>query len=206
MPVIVLHAEDAEDDDRVTELVDELREGQQSHGTRLAVAPTEPPQDDPDLDPTAQAVRLLRDLGDSRKWGDRSASYRPYSFPVSDWSAPSRTPPTTRRWTSTGRPPRRAPRTATRSEQAQTQLLRILARQRWRPRRTAPRNRQALLNDVQQFLPAGVLGALTSLLTRPEWYVAVLAGIGLMILLAALNHVPGRAPSSCGCAGRAAGS
>ncbi len=91
-------------------------------------------------------------------------------------------------------------------EQAQTQLLRILARQRWRPRRPTRRNRQALLNDVQQFLPAGVLGALTSLLTRPEWYVAVLAGIGLMILLAALNHVPGRAPSSCGCAGRAAGS
>ncbi len=113
MPVIVLHAEDAAHDDRVTELVDELREGQQSHGTRLAVAPTEPPQEDPDLDPTAQAVRLLRDLGDSRKWGDRSASYRPYSFPGWDWSAPFRTPPTTRTWTSTGRPPRQALRTAT---------------------------------------------------------------------------------------------
>lgn len=41
MPVIVLHAEDPADGDRVTELVDELREGQQ-HGTRLAVASTEP--------------------------------------------------------------------------------------------------------------------------------------------------------------------
>ncbi|CAM5468039.1 hypothetical protein SALBM217S_10411 [Streptomyces griseoloalbus] len=80
MPVIVLHAEDAADDDRVTELVDELREGQQRHGTRLAVAPTEPPQGG--IDPTAQAVRLLRDLGDGRKWGDRSASYRPILPPA----------------------------------------------------------------------------------------------------------------------------
>ncbi|WP_234307757.1 ABC transporter substrate-binding protein [Streptomyces sp. NBRC 110035] len=47
---------------------------------------------------------------------------------------------------------------------------------------------------MQQFLPVGVLGAFTSLLTRPEWYIAVLAGIGLMVLLAVLNHVPGRAP------------
>ncbi|NUV53502.1 ABC transporter substrate-binding protein [Streptomyces coelicolor] len=195
MPVIVLHAEDATDDDRVTELVDELREGQQSHGTRLAVAPTEPPRDDADPDPTGQAVRLLRDLGDSRKWGDRSASYRPYSFPrlglVRALQDATDDPEMDAHWPTapTGTPDGNVQR-----ERAQTRLLRILARQRWRPVRPERRNRQALLNDVQQFLPAGVLGALTSLLTRPEWYVAVLAGIGLMILLAALNHVPGRAP------------
>ncbi|TWD23979.1 ABC-type branched-subunit amino acid transport system substrate-binding protein [Streptomyces sp. T12] len=193
MPVIVLHAEDAADDDRVTELVDELREGQQQHGTRLAVAPTEPQPDE--LDPTAQAVRLLRDLGDSRKWGDRSAAYRPYSFPrlglVRALQDATDDPDMCEHWPTA---PAGTPDGNTQREQAQAQLLRILARQRWRPRRPARPNRQVLLTDVQQFLPMGVLGALTSLLTRPEWYVAVLAGIGLMILLAALNHVPGRAP------------
>lgn len=193
MPVIVLHAEDAADDDRVTELVDELREGQQRHGTRLAVAPTEPQPGD--LDPTAQAVRLLRDLGDSRKWGDRSAAYRPYSFPrlslVRALQETTDDPEMREHWPTA---PAGTPDGNAQREQAQTHLLRILARQRWRPRRPARRNRQVLLNDVQQFLPMGVLGAFTALLTRPEWYVAVLAGIGLMILLAALNHVPGRAP------------
>ncbi|WAX77250.1 hypothetical protein [Streptomyces sp. KMM 9044] len=46
---------------------------------------------------------------------------------------------------------------------------------------------------MQQFLPTGVLGAFTALLTRPEWYITVLAGIGLVALLAVLNHVPGHA-------------
>ncbi|WP_149551873.1 ABC transporter substrate-binding protein [Streptomyces marokkonensis] len=193
MPVIVLHAEDADDDGRVTELVDELREGQQRHGTRLAVAPTEPQPGN--LDPTAQAVRLLRDLGDSRKWGDRSAAYRPYSFPrlglVRALQEATDDPEMREHWPTA---PAGTPDGNAQREQAQTHLLRILARQRWRPRRPSRRNRQVLLNDVQQFLPMGVLGAFTALLTRPEWYVAVLAGIGLMILLAALNHVPGRAP------------
>ncbi|MEU9351229.1 ABC transporter substrate-binding protein [Streptomyces griseoloalbus] len=193
MPVIVLHAEDAADDDRVTELVDELREGQQRHGTRLAVAPTEPQPGA--LDPTARAARLLCDLGDPKKWGDRSATYRPYAFPrlnlVRALQEATDDPEMRDHWptASTGTPDRIAQR-----EEAQTHLLRILARQRWRPRRPSRRPRQALLTDVQQFLPMGVLGAFTALLTRPEWYVAALAGIGLMVLLAVLNHVPGRAP------------
>ncbi|TWF83938.1 ABC transporter substrate-binding protein [Streptomyces capillispiralis] len=193
MPVIVLHAEDAADDDRVTELVDELREGQQRHGTRLAVAPTEPQPGA--LDPTARAARLLCDLGDPRKWGDRSATYRPYAFPrlnlVRALQEATDDPEMREHWpiASTGTPDGIAQR-----EEAQTHLLRILARQRWRPRRPSRRPRQALLTDVQQFLPMGVLGAFTALLTRPEWYVAALAGIGLMVLLAVLNHVPGRAP------------
>ncbi|MFF9489798.1 ABC transporter substrate-binding protein [Streptomyces sp. NPDC014676] len=193
MPVIVLHAEDPADDDRVTELVDELSEGQQRHGTRLAVAPTEPQPGD--LDPTARAARLLVDLGDSRKWGDRSASYRPYSFPrlhlVRALQEATDDPEMREHWPTApgGTPDGNAQR-----ERAQTHLLRILAKQRWRPRRPSRRQRQMLLNDVQQFLPMGVLGAFTALLTRPEWYIAVLAGIGLMILLAGLNHVPGRAP------------
>ena len=193
MPVIVLHAEESADDGRVTELVDELGEGQQRHGTRLAVAPTEPQQGD--LDPTARAARLLCDLGDPRKWGGRSASYRPYSFPrlnlVRAIQEATDDPEMREHWptAASGTPDGNAQR-----ERAQTHLLRILARQRWRPRRPSRRNRQMLLSDVQQFLPMGVLGAFTALLTRPEWYVAVLAGIGLMILLAGLNHVPGRAP------------
>ncbi|QOV44051.1 ABC transporter substrate-binding protein [Streptomyces chromofuscus] len=193
MPVIVLHAEDPADDDRVTELVDELREGQQRHGTRLAVAPTEPQPGD--LDPTARAGRLLCDLGDSGKWGDRSAAYRPYAFPrlnlVRALQEATDDPEMREHWPTApvGTPDGNAQR-----EQAQTHLLRILARQRWRPRRPSRRQRQTLLTDVQQFLPMGVLGAFTALLTRPEWYIAALAGIGLMILLAVLNHVPGRAP------------
>lgn len=78
-------------------------------------------------------------------------------------------------------------------EHARSQLLRTLARQHWRPRRT-PRRQIPLFTDMQHFLPVGVLGAFTALLTRPEWYVAVLAGIGLTVLLAALDHTPGRAP------------
>ncbi|MEV5384671.1 ABC transporter substrate-binding protein [Streptomyces sp. NPDC052721] len=193
MPVIVLHAEDPADDDRVTELVDELREGQQRHGTRLAVAPTEPQPGD--VDPLARATRLLWDLGDWRKWGARSAAYRPYAFPrlnlVRALQEATDDPEMREHWPTApvGTPDGNAQR-----EHAQTHLLRILARQRWRPRRPARRHRQLLLNDVQQFLPMGILGAFTALLTRPEWYVAVLAGIGLMILLAGLNHVPGRAP------------
>ncbi|KOV92147.1 branched-chain amino acid ABC transporter substrate-binding protein [Streptomyces sp. NRRL B-3648] len=193
IPVIVLHAEDAADDDRVTELVDELCEGQQRHGTRLAVAPTEPPPGD--VDPLARATRLLWDLGDSRKWGGRSAAYRPYAFPrlnlVRALQEATDDPEMREHWPTV---PAGTPDGNAQREQAQTHLLRILARQRWRPRRPARRHRQLLLNDVQQFLPMGVLGAFTALLTRPEWYVAVLAGIGLMILLAGLNHVPGRAP------------
>ncbi|MFI5569364.1 ABC transporter substrate-binding protein [Streptomyces sp. NPDC051740] len=193
MPVIVLHAEDPADDDRVTELVDELSEGQQRHGTRLAVAPTEPQPGD--LDPTARAARLLVDLGDSRKWGDRSAAYRPYSFPrlnlVRALQEATDDPEMREHWPTA---PGGTPDGNVQRERAQTHLLRILAKQRWRPRRPSRRNRQVLLNDVQQFLPMGVLGAFTALLTRPEWYIAVLAGIGLMILLAGLNHVPGRAP------------
>ncbi|GGR50354.1 ABC transporter substrate-binding protein [Streptomyces griseomycini] len=193
MPVIVLHAEDSADDDRVTELVDELREGQQRHGTRLAVAPTEPQPGD--SDPTARAARLLCDLGDSRKWGDRSAAYRPYAFPrlglVRALQEATEDPEMREHWPTA---PAGTPDGNVQREQAQTHLLRILARQRWRPRRPSRRHRQMLLTDVQQFLPMGVLGAFTALLTRPEWYIAVLAGIGLMILLAVLNHVPGRAP------------
>ncbi len=193
MPVIVLHAEDPADDDRVVELVEELRKGQQRHGTRLAVAPTGPQPED--LDPTARAVRLLCDLGDSRKWGDRSAAYRPYSFPrlglVRALQEATEDPEMREHWPTA---PAGTPDGNAQRERAQTHLLRVLARQRWRPRRPSHRYRQMLLTDVQQFLPMGVLGAFTALLTRPEWYIAVLAGIGLMILLAALNHVPGRAP------------
>ncbi|MFF0167870.1 type 1 periplasmic-binding domain-containing protein [Streptomyces prasinus] len=191
MPVIVLHAEDPTDDGRVIELVDELREGQQGHGTRLAVASTGPQPGNET--PTARAARLVRDLGDPGKWGDRSAAYRPYSFPrlglVRALQEATDDPEMHGYWPTApaGTPEKNAQR-----EQAQTRLLRILARQRWRPRR--PPRRQILLTDVQQFLPMGVLGAFTALLTRPEWYIAVLAGIGLMVLLAVLNHVPGRAP------------
>ncbi|MER6629727.1 ABC transporter substrate-binding protein [Streptomyces sp. NPDC000987] len=193
MPVIVLHAEDPADDNRVTALLEELREGQQRHGTRLAVAPTEPQPGD--AGPTARATRLLWDLGDSKKWGDRSATYRPYNFPrlnlVRALQEAADDPEMREHWPTA---PDGTPDGATQRELAQTQLLRILARQRWRPRRPARRNRQMLITDVQQFLPMGILGAFTALLTRPEWYVAALAGIGLMILLAVLNHVPGRAP------------
>ena len=38
MPVVVLHAEDGDQDGRVARLVDQLRKGRQHHGTRCSVA------------------------------------------------------------------------------------------------------------------------------------------------------------------------
>ncbi|WAX77249.1 hypothetical protein [Streptomyces sp. KMM 9044] len=127
MPVIVLYAEGPADDDRVTGLVDELREGQQ-HGTRLAVASTEP---QPGKDsPTARATRLLRDLGDSGKWGDRSAAYRPCSFPrpglVGALQEATDDPEMREHWPTA---PVGTPEGNTRRERARTRLPRILARQ-----------------------------------------------------------------------------
>ncbi|WP_234307758.1 hypothetical protein [Streptomyces sp. NBRC 110035] len=133
MPVIVLHAEDPADNGRVTDLIDELREGQQQHGTRLAVASTEPQTDgggDGDghgHDATRRATHLLRDLGDSGKWGDRSAAYRPYSFPrlglVRALQEVTDDPEMSPHWPTS---PAGTPEGNTQRGQARTQLLRLL--------------------------------------------------------------------------------
>ncbi|MEE1938292.1 ABC transporter substrate-binding protein [Streptomyces sp. TRM 70361] len=196
MPVIVLHSEDGEHDDQVTRIVDELQGGQKHHRTRYAAVPLEQsPDDHPPEDPAEQAARLLYSLGRPGKWGDGSAGYRPYAFPrlnlVRAIQEATDDPEMTEHWPTA---PAGTPRGETQREAAQAQLLRILARQRWRPRKPPAWRTRLLFADVQQFLPMGLLAALTALLTRPEWYVAVVAGLGLMALLTGLNHVPGRAP------------
>ncbi|PJE97588.1 branched-chain amino acid ABC transporter substrate-binding protein [Streptomyces carminius] len=196
MPVIVLHAEDGEHDDQVTRIVDELQSGQRHHRTRYATIPLEqPPEDHPPGDPAEQAARLLYSLGRPGKWGDGPADYRPYAFPrlnlVRAIQEATDDPEMAEQWPTA---PAGTPRGETQREAAQAQLLRILARQRWRPRKPPAWRTRLLFADVQQFLPMGLLAALTALLTRPEWYVVVAAGLGLTALLTGLNHVPGRAP------------
>ncbi|MEW2569833.1 ABC transporter substrate-binding protein [Streptomyces sp. NPDC047070] len=209
MPVVVLHAEDTDADVRVTALVDELREGQRHHGTRHAVALDAsavgggPARPDGVGSPTERAVHLVRHLGDPRGWGERSASYRRYSFPrlnlvraIHDaveapemrthWSPePADDPSDTLD---------RRPGPVARAG-AQQQLLRLLAKQHWRPRRPSGGRYQLLPPAMQQIVLTSMLGGLTALLTRAEWFVFVPASLALVVvLLAMLNQVPGRAP------------
>ncbi|GAA4940903.1 hypothetical protein GCM10023238_03210 [Streptomyces heliomycini] len=193
MPVIVLHAEDAADDGRVTELVDELSEGQQRHGTRLAVAPTEPQPGD--LDPTARAARLLVDLGDSRKWGDRSASYRPYSFPrlnlVRALQEATDDPEMREHWPTApgGTPDGNVQRSGPRhiccaswpgSAGAPADPRAGTAGAAQRRAAVPPHGRPGRLHTRCSSAPSG---------TSPSWRAS-----GLMVLLAGLNHVPARSP------------
>ncbi|GAB2958652.1 hypothetical protein GCM10023080_018110 [Streptomyces pseudoechinosporeus] len=209
MPVVVLHAEDGAEDGRVADLVDELREGQRHHGTRYAVALDEAVVDSDSAgsgggdSPTERAVHMVRHLGDPRRWGDRSASYRRYPFPrlslvraIHDaveaeemrahWSPePADEPPDTAD---------RRPGPLARAG-AQEQLLRLLAKQHWRPKRSSGGRSRLLAPAMQQIVLTGLLGGLTALLGHAEPYVFVPAGIALVVvLLALLNQVPGRAP------------
>ena len=215
-------SEDGVQDGRVARLVDQLRKGQRHHGTRYAVAlggaddagvrgagagagagdDSTGPGGGGDS-PRERAVHLLRHLGDPRRWGERSKGYRRYSFPrlnlvraIHDaveademrayWSPePADEPPGT-----ADRPP--GPRTRA---GAQEQLLRLLAKQHWRPRPPSGGRSWLLSPAMQQIVFTGLLGGLSALLTRDEPYLFASAGIVLVfVLLALLNQVPGRAP------------
>ncbi|MFF8960949.1 ABC transporter substrate-binding protein [Streptomyces sp. NPDC014894] len=189
MPVVVLHAEDAADEERVVELVEELYTGQEAHGTRCAVAPEQ--QEGPTE--VRRAAGLVRDLGDPRRWDGRRSIYRRYAFPRlrlvraiedavreldADWpqalsSAGAR-----------GGGP----------DPAQ-QLLDQLARQRWRPRGGARWRSGLRMFDMAHILPASLVAVLAALLARTHWPVALASGTAFLVLLVLLDNVlPSRAP------------
>ncbi len=190
MPVFVLHAQDTGDNDKVADLVRQLYDGQEAHGTRCALVPD--PQDgrsDTQDDPTEvrRGAALVRALSDSRKWGGAHAVYRRYAFPrlrlvhaIEDavgglgdaWPAAG----------SSSRGPRQ-------------DLLDRLAEQRWRPQRTSRWHWGLPLFDMAHVLPASLVTGLAALLARSTWYLAVASGVGFLLLLTILNYVlPGRAP------------
>jgi hypothetical protein len=194
MPVFVLHAEEAADDDRVTELVKDLYQGQDAHGTRCADAPAvQDVTTEGGRTEVRRAAALLRDLGDPERWGGRHSIYRRYTFPRlrlvraiedavgalhADWPGP----------------PAGAGLPAAAPDPAQ-QLLDQLAEQRWRPEGAARWHPALPLLDMAHILPASLLTVLAALLARSAWYIAVASGIGFLLLLAVLNYVlPGRAP------------
>ncbi|KOU56880.1 hypothetical protein ADK57_40840 [Streptomyces sp. MMG1533] len=197
MPVVVLHAEQDSDDHSVVQLVDELYDRQKRHGSRCVHAlDGEVPEGD---GPTARAVRLVRYLADPKRWGDSSSCYRSYSFPrlnlVRAIHDAADAPEMQEHWS----PPDSAGAAAGRRNSAarartQEQLLRVLAGQRWRPGTPVGRRTRLALPGMQQFVSTGLLGAFTALLTRPEPYVVLVAGLSLMALLLVLHQMPGRAP------------
>ncbi|MFC5156622.1 ABC transporter substrate-binding protein [Streptomyces amakusaensis] len=189
MPVVVLHADEASDDGKVTNLVEELYTGQDTHGTRCAVAPAQ--QEGPTE--VRRAAGLVRELGDPRRWDSRHSIYRRYAFPRlrlvraiedavgeldADWpQAPSAAG-------SRGSPP----------DPAQ-QLLDQLARQRWRPKGAARWSSGLRMFDMAHILPASLVAVLAALLARSHWSVALASGTGFLLLLVVLDNVlPGRAP------------
>ena len=75
MPVFVVHAQDAGDDEPVAALVRQLYAGQEAHGTRCASA-----QDTYEGDTEVRrAAAMVRALSDPKKWGGRKALYRRYA-------------------------------------------------------------------------------------------------------------------------------
>ncbi|MPY57458.1 type 1 periplasmic-binding domain-containing protein [Streptomyces spongiae] len=189
MPVVVLHAEEAADDTQVAGLVGELRNGQDTHGTRCAVAPAA----QEGATEVLRAARLVRDLGDPKRWGGRHSIYRRYAFPRvrlvhaiedavralgTDWPGP----PTGSAAAEAGHDPAQ-------------DLLNQLAKQRWRPDGSARWHSGLPMFDMAHILPASLVTVLAALLARSDWYMAVASGVGFLLLLAVLNYVlPGRAP------------
>ncbi|HUR04734.1 MAG TPA: hypothetical protein VM347_19480, partial [Nonomuraea sp.] len=187
MPAFVLHAQDDADNGAVTELVRQLYAGQEAHNTRCAVAQnayegsTE----------VRRAAAMLRALSDPKKWGGPKAVYRRYTFPrlrlmhaIDDavaelgdsWPAPGPG--------------------GSEAEQDQRQgLLDQLARQRWRPKGRRRWSPGLQLSDMAHILPASIVAGLAALLARTDWYMAVGAGLALLVLLTVFSSVlPGRAP------------
>ncbi|MGA4846813.1 ABC transporter substrate-binding protein [Streptomyces sp. G5(2025)] len=199
MPVVVVHAEDGGDDGAVFTLVKELAEVQREHRSWCAVVDAEVCGEGDD--PTARAASLLRDLsgwdGTARFPGRRSALYRRYAFPRlhliqaiedaarsegGEWSRSE------------------DGRQSSEADETQRKLLKQLAKQRWRPA-AVPGSRARLragfglrFVDMGNVLPASVVAGLGALFARSEWYASLGWGLGILLVLILLNHMPGRAP------------
>lgn len=187
MPAFVLHAQDSTADGAVAGLVRQLYEGQEAHGTRCAVA-----QDAYDGGTEVRrAAAMVRALSDPKKWGGPKGVYRRYTFPrlrlvhaIDDavvelgdsWPAP-------------------APGSPEAGQDQRQRLLDQLARQRWRPKGRRAWSPGLHLSDMAHILPASIVAGLAALLARADWYVAVAAGLALLVLLTIFGSVlPGRAP------------
>ncbi|MEU7648211.1 ABC transporter substrate-binding protein [Streptomyces huasconensis] len=198
MPVVVVHAEDDADDRAVFSLVKELAEVQREHRSWCAVV--DPEARGEGDDPTARAASLLRDLSGwdrTRTPGRRSALYRRYAFPrlhliqaIED-AARSEGGEWPR-----GEDGRQSPEAA----ETQRKLLKQLAKQRWRPA-AVPGSHARLRTgfglrfvDMGNVLPASVVAGLGALFARSEWYASLAWGLGILLVLILLNHMPGRAP------------
>ncbi|WP_329241790.1 ABC transporter substrate-binding protein [Streptomyces sp. NBC_01478] len=187
MPAFVLHAQDSADDGAVAELVQQLYEGQEAHSTRCAVAQnvydggTE----------VRRAAAMVRALSDPKKWGDPKAAYRRYTFPrlrlvhaIDDAVAELGDT-----WPAT------APGSPEAGQDQRQRLLDQLARQRWRPKGRGRWSPGLQLSDMAHILPASIVAGLAALLARTDWYMAVGAGLALLVLLTVFSSVlPGRAP------------
>ncbi|MBM7171973.1 ABC transporter substrate-binding protein [Streptomyces sp. G44] len=199
MPVVVVHAEDGAADGAVFSLVKELAEVQREHRSWCAVVDAEVCGEGDD--PTARAASLLRDLSGwagPRSPGRRSALYRRYAFPrlhliqaIEDAAR-----------SEGGEWPQRSEdgRQSAEALETQRKLLKQLARQRWRPA-AVPGSRAGRgtgfglrFVDMGNVLPASVVAGLGALFARSEWYASLGWGLGILLVLILLNHMPGRAP------------
>ncbi|WP_046503886.1 type 1 periplasmic-binding domain-containing protein [Streptomyces odonnellii] len=186
MPVIVLHAEESAQDEEIGKLVRELRLGQEEHGSRVAEVPGQPARA---VAESVPAARLVRELGEPRRWDSPGALYRRYAFPrlrlvraindaVREVDSGASTAPDGER-------------------DPEQRLLDQLAKQRWRPKPKAgsPWRIGPSLFDTAHVLPASVVAGLAVLLASVELWVALAAVLGILALLTALNYwLPGRAP------------
>ncbi|WP_399920463.1 ABC transporter substrate-binding protein [Streptomyces kanamyceticus] len=199
MPVVVVHAEDDAADGAVFALVEELAEVQREHRSWCAVVDAEVCGEGDD--PTARAASLLRDLsgwdGTRSSGRRRSPLYRRYAFPrpglIQAIEDAARSEGGAWPRTDDGRQ-------HTEAEETQRKLLKQLAKQRWRPA-AVPGSRTGLRTgfglrfvDMGNVLPASVVAGLGALFARSEWYASLGWGLGILLALILLNHMPGRAP------------
>ncbi|MFF3754633.1 ABC transporter substrate-binding protein [Streptomyces sp. NPDC002018] len=187
MPVIVLHAEESSQDERVGRLVEELRAGQEAHGTRFAV----PPRASEEAAEPVRAAHLVQKLGEPRRWDSPGALYRRYAFPR--LRLVRAIEEAVRELDRDGPPP--SPTTPDAEREQEQRLLDQLAKQRWRPRTGSRWRAGPSLFDTAHVLPASVVAGLAVLLASVDLWVALAAVLGILALLTALNYwLPGRAP------------
>ncbi|MEV0039026.1 ABC transporter substrate-binding protein [Streptomyces sp. NPDC050804] len=187
MPVIVLHAEESAQDERVGKLVEELRAGQEAHGSRLAVPPKAPRE----AAEPVRAAHLVRKLGEPGRWDSPGALYRRYAFPR--LRLVRAIEEAVRELDRDGPPP--SPTTPDAEREREQRLLDQLAKQRWRPGAGSRWRVGPSLFDTAHVLPASVVAGLAVLLASVDLWVALAAVLGILTLLTALNYwLPGRAP------------